>query len=207
MNKKGFTLVEIIAMMVVIGILMAITIPNISGIIKKNRESQAIEDINKMVGNAKAKLDSGKIKPPYLNSCLVFTLKSLDTNDDIGTGLNGGTYDPYETIVVVTREPLEDEYYENATSSYKYYIHLYEEKKEGNSNKIFMTRREYDNPALIDYDDFVKNPSDYFPTSGNYNEKIRTRNYEEEPGNMGWRINSMSPEGYLCDEVLGVYIK
>lgn len=206
MNRKGFTLVELIAMMVVIGILMAITIPNISGIIKKNREDQAIEDINKMVSNVKAKLDSGKVEKPKVNECVVFTLKSADTNDDVGNGLNGGVYDPLGTFVVATRKPLEGE---AATSEYKYYFHLYETKEEGSNRSVFMTTTEYGDPTIVDYDDFVNNPEDYFPklVTGDDTDRLETEDYETNLTEMKTIINNIWEDGDLCSKVLAVYIK
>jgi len=208
MNRKGFTLVEIIAMLVVISILMVIAVPNISGIIKKNRESQAIEDINKLVGNAKAKMDTDKVKPIHLNECLLFTLKSLDTNDDINKGLNEGEYDPFESFVIVTRKPLEGEYETNATSEYKYYIRLYEVKgRESGSGKTFMTRLSNGNPGVVDYDDFVKKPEDNFPRTGRYNTRLYPNSYEENPEDITGYVNDLWNESQLCDVVVGVYIK
>lgn len=43
-NNKGFTLVEILAMLLVLGIIVAITIPNITGILSGQKENVYIED-------------------------------------------------------------------------------------------------------------------------------------------------------------------
>lgn len=43
-NKKGFTLVEIIVVLLVIGILLAITIPSIMGYVKKAKQAQLIAE-------------------------------------------------------------------------------------------------------------------------------------------------------------------
>ena len=146
MSQKGFTLVELIAMLVVMGVLMAITIPNISGIIKNNRESIGIEDVNKMVGNAQQKMESKKAKyPKNVNDCVVFSLKYLDTNDDFKQGVNGGEYDKEESIIVVAKKRITD-----ITNEYKYYIRLVELK----NNKFYVIN-------FVDYDDFAANPEKY----------------------------------------------
>ena len=39
LKNRGFTLVELLAMLVVLGILMAVTIPNITGILNQSKEN------------------------------------------------------------------------------------------------------------------------------------------------------------------------
>ena len=55
MNKKGFTLVELLVMLVVLGILIGITVPNIAGILKDNRKSMSYDDASRMIENAKVR--------------------------------------------------------------------------------------------------------------------------------------------------------
>ena len=43
-NNKGFTLVELLAMLVVLGILIGISVPNITGILNQQRETAFIEE-------------------------------------------------------------------------------------------------------------------------------------------------------------------
>lgn len=159
MNNKGFTLVELIAMMVVIGVLMTITIPNISGILKKNRESIGVEDINKMVGNAQTKLESGKLVKPEKGQCIVLTLSFIDANSDFQTGINGGEYARENSIVVVTKESVDPDNPSSSTTTYKYYIGLLEVK----GGKSYFTQNSSGQPALIDYDIFSKNPEENIP--------------------------------------------
>ena len=117
-NNKGFTLVELLAMLVVLGVLMAIVIPNITGIMRNNRlngykgdAKQMVEKTNIMVSKTKS------IKKPGQDECLIFTLDYLNTNDDITTGPNGGLYDQLESLVIYTRKGQQ----------YKYYVRLIEE--------------------------------------------------------------------------------
>lgn len=136
LNKKGFTLVELLAMLVVLAILMAITVPNISGILGKSKTDIIKEDVTKIVDTAKIKIASdNSIINPAKNKCLVFTLEYLNDNDDYKEGPNGGKYDFFDSFVIVKREG----------SKYKYYVRL----KELNSSGDYGVN-------ITDYDDFEK---------------------------------------------------
>ena len=78
-NNKGFTLVELLAMLVVLGILMAITVPNISGILSQQKETAFIEDASKLINTAKMKMSTDReIKRPANGNCIVFSMTYLD---------------------------------------------------------------------------------------------------------------------------------
>jgi prepilin-type N-terminal cleavage/methylation domain-containing protein len=117
-NNKGFTLVELLAMLVVIGILMVVTIPNITGIMKNNRLNGFKGDAKQMVEKTNIMVSKSKdIKKPQNRECLIFTLDYLNTNDDLTSGPNGGLYNQEESFVVYTRNG----------QKYEYYIRLIEE--------------------------------------------------------------------------------
>ena len=112
MNRKGFTLVELVAMLVVLGVLMAVTIPNISGILNQSKNNIIKDDVAKLVDTAKMRISSvEEIKKPKNGQCLVFTLNFLNTNDDFEKGPNGGEYDINNSFVIVKREGQKYEYY------------------------------------------------------------------------------------------------
>ena len=117
MNNKGFTLVELLAMLVVLAVLMAIVIPNMSGILGNQRLNVIRNDARTMVETAKIKVAKDElIKKPGINKYIVFTLDYLNDNDNIDKGPNGGDYDKYESFVVYAREG----------NQYKYYVRLIE---------------------------------------------------------------------------------
>lgn len=119
LNKKGFTLIELIAMLVVLGVLMAVTVPNITGILNKSKENILKEDINKMVDNAKVIISTNKdIGNPREDRCVIFHLNYLDTGDDFKTGPHNGTYEKDDSYIIIKRK----------NNKYIYYVTLLEKK-------------------------------------------------------------------------------
>ena len=119
MKKNGFTFVELLAMLAVLGILMLIAIPNINGMLKNQRLNIIKTDATNMIETAKIKSRKERLlAKPKNGECVVFTLNYLNDQDNIVKGPNGGLYDQFDSIVVYTR----------SGSRYKYYVRLVEEK-------------------------------------------------------------------------------
>lgn len=128
-SNKGFTLVEVLAMLVVLGILMGITIPNITGILGKSKENSIIADATKMVESAKIKITTHKTGYEKLEKlgdkqCGVLSLDYLNSNEDIGNGPNDGSYLSYDSYVLYTLVDVG-----GGSKKYKYYVRLIEEKE------------------------------------------------------------------------------
>ena len=125
-HNKGFTLVELLAMLVVLAILMGVAVPNITGILGSQRVNTMKADAMNLAEAAKIKVAKDTtIDKPTTGQCLVFSLDSLDDNDDFGTGPNGGVYNNYESFVIYTRVSTG-----GTTTKFKYYVRLVEETKD-----------------------------------------------------------------------------
>lgn len=146
-NNYGFTLVELLAMLVVLGLIMGVAIPNIVGILNRSKVNMMKEDSTKMVNSAKISVSSRELKKPNNNQCVMFSLDYLDNNDDIKKGPNDGEYLRYDSFVLMKKEG----------SKYVYYVRLIEKIKD---NK-------YSGVELANYDLFVKSPTSYIENTNN----------------------------------------
>lgn len=116
-NSKGFTLVELLAMLVVLAVLMAVAVPNVNGILKNQRDNTLIEDAGRFIEQTKTAMTiDSKIGKPAAGECLVFTLQYVDFNKEIAEGANSKQYKRFDSIVVYTR----------VGNEYKYYVRLIE---------------------------------------------------------------------------------
>ena len=153
MNQKGFSLVELIGVVVVLGILMVITVPNIAGILKNNRENIVVEDVNKMVSNAKNKINTKQAKnPPTQDDCVVMTLSYVDSNNDLKAGLNGGKYNTEESFVVVRKEREQGNSF-----TYRYYVRLVEDVERNNSIQKYELPLTEHNELNLNSKDYLTN--------------------------------------------------
>ena len=123
-NRKAFTLVELLAVIVILGLMMGIAIPNIMGIIKKQKQSTYLEDAKKMVSRAEYMIRSNtEVKKPSGSDCILMTLGYLD-NGEFNSPPYGGAYFSNLSYVKVT----------NVKGKYEYRVQLFECTQLGASN-------------------------------------------------------------------------
>ena len=125
-KRNGFTLVELLAVIVILGIIMVIAIPNVTGILFKNRAATYVEDAKKLATTAEYKLrgsNTGIVKPTN-GKCVIMNLAYLD-NSEFEKPPYGGTYLKDESFVVIKKN--------GAKNEYEYYVQLLEEIKEESS--------------------------------------------------------------------------
>lgn len=106
MSRKGFTLVELLAVVVILGILSLIAVPNVVSIINNNRKDIMVNDAKKVISLAKAKVNSDisvreftNSSCDYSNKSCSFSLENLDINNDIKNDPDNGEYNKTNSYV------------------------------------------------------------------------------------------------------------
>ena len=126
MKNKGFTLVEVLAMLVVLGIIVGITMPNITGILENQKVNTIIGDAKKMISSAKTEVSVNEtiILPTDTYSCIILPLDLIDKSSDIKADADDEEYDRYNSFVLITKEFKQYKYHVRLTakrSDAKYY--------------------------------------------------------------------------------------
>ncbi len=89
-NKKGVTLVELLAVIVIMGIIAAIAVPAIGGLIQRQKEKAAEADYNQIMEVA-----ANYAQTEELASGATFTSTDLVTDEYM-------TSDPFDSVVTFT---------------------------------------------------------------------------------------------------------
>lgn len=119
MKQNGFTLVELLATLTILGIIMAIAVPNVMSILDRNKRTTYLEDAKKLVTQADYKFRmSQTIEKPGNGECVVFRMRSLDVSE-IKKGPEGSLYDTTNSFVAIRYNG----------SAYEYGVMIYETNK------------------------------------------------------------------------------
>ena len=102
MNRKGFTLVELLGVVVILSIIMLIAIPNITSTLDRNKKDSYIADAKKFVSIVEYEIRKGNVERPVDETPVKVTLDSLKTSD-VEKDPDGNLYDTTNSYVTISK--------------------------------------------------------------------------------------------------------
>lgn len=119
-NKRAFTLVELIVVIVIIGVILIFTLPNVTRSLERSKKEQMIEDGKRMIEKAKKYALSHTENLPTDTTCKRLTLGDIDESSSINASPYGETYDRENSYVKICLESV----IEGGPSKYNYLVRI-----------------------------------------------------------------------------------
>ncbi len=126
-KKSGFTLVELLAVIVILAVILTIAIPNVISSLDKSRRDTFVADAKKFLSLARYEIGN-KISKPASGEIVRINLACVD-NEDLVSDPDGNPYDEENSFVAVVRK--DDELV--------YYVHL---MSTGGKRGVYLTQKE-----------------------------------------------------------------
>ncbi|MDD4036334.1 MAG: type II secretion system protein [Bacilli bacterium] len=112
-TKKGFTLVELLAVIVILAVILTIAVPNVMKIVEKQKGKSFESTAAMMISAAKNQAASNNTYLPPEGECSVIMFSILDL-DNADKDVDGSAYDQTNSYVAIA----------NNGGNYKYYVTL-----------------------------------------------------------------------------------
>ena len=131
MKEKGFTLVELLGVIIILSIIMLIAIPNVASMVERSKRDTYMADAKKLVSLTEYEIKKGNVSRPATGELVKVTLGDLSTTD-VEKDSDGNAYDLNDSYVALVRK---DGYV-------LYYVQLIARNSNGRISGISLTNSE-----------------------------------------------------------------
>ena len=116
-SNAGFTMIELLAAVVVLGILMIVAVPTVTNVLNDSKNKTYIDDSIRLISTFDNQMRKDNMMPvPAINCCIAMNLTYLD-NNTFNDAPYDGEYDRVYSFVIAKRK---------TTYEYDYYVRLVE---------------------------------------------------------------------------------
>lgn len=117
-NQKAFTLVELLATLVILSVIMLVAVPSTMSMLDKNKKESFLSDAKRFVALAESEIrNNDKIDTNY-GGFIVFRLEDLN-DSSFDQDPDGHSYNQTDSCVVVYKKGTATDY------QYVYYVQMY----------------------------------------------------------------------------------
>ncbi len=177
-KNAGFTMIELLAAIVILGILMGVAVPTVMRVLTDSRNRTYIDDSLKLASTMDYQIRKDNMIPiPAVGSCIVMNLSYLD-NNTFKDAPYGGEYDRVYSFGVALRKDV---------GNYEFYPRLVEKLPKGSSGYRGVNLTKTDNL-------YEKNAIDLYVTNvtvANLFDPANLSNLKDELSNYGIMCNSV----------------
>ena len=153
MKNKGFTLVEILAVIVILGVIMMIAVPRVSEQILKSKRSTYVTDSKRFIEAARNVVETGQLKLVDKNTTYYIPRTCLH----VDKGQQSPFADWVTLYVVVTYDGLKHDYYFTSLDKAGYGMKLtYEKKIKESTLQEGLTNKEVKNSIAVGSKNTIK---------------------------------------------------
>ena len=185
-KKRAFTLIELLAVIIILGILMIIAIPSVTSYISNSRKSGYVSTAKNLMDGARTKVNEGKL-PVYDTNTTYYLPYDMIKTENASKSPYG---DFTEAYVVVTYDGNSFDYYWTSTDETKTgaYLTYYNDL----NNDSIISNVESVSPVAI----CGKNNIVVFDADGNVSNEFQTPDCVDEKGSLTKEDieNANSPE-------------
>lgn len=132
-NKKGFTLIEVIAVVIIIGVLALVANPLVQNFIISSRKSSFASSAKAFLETAKAKMEMKEYGELEELESMIVPLKSIKLERGSTTESAFGKYDLERSFIIISHHKTP------TGPAYQYYINLTDDSGHAISNATFNT--------------------------------------------------------------------
>lgn len=152
MDKEGFTLVELLGVIVILSIIMLIAIPNVTSVLEKSKRSTYLADAKKLISQVEYEISNNTIEKPNSAEILRIRLSYVGTSDVLKDP-DGNPYDKNNSYVIVVRKNNYLEYYVNLVTivnDKSNGIRLVNKAELNKDNNLTLIQRNFINPTATE---------------------------------------------------------